>query len=210
MSKGNVMKLFYSKGACSLTIRIIINEIGLKTDFESVSLANKKTETGKDFFTINPKGAVPALQLDNGLILTENAAILQYLADTSHATELFPEPRHFERYRIIEWLNYVATEVHKSFGALFNPTIPQQLKDDLFIPLIKGKLGFINKHLDKNKYLAGDKFTLPDAYLFVMLTWATHFKININEWSHVAKYFDELKQRKSIQQSLKDEGLTKD
>lgn len=210
MSKGNVMKLFYSKGACSLTIRIIINEIGLKAEFESVNLANKKTETGKDFFTINQKGAVPALQLDNGLIFTENAAILQYLADTSHATELLPEPGHFERYRIIEWLNYVATEVHKSFGALFNPTIPQQLKDDLFIPLIKGKLGFINKHLEKYKYLAGDKFTLPDAYFFVMLTWATHFKININQWSHVAKYFEDLKKRKSIQQSLKDEGFSGD
>lgn len=203
------MKLFYAKGACSLVVRIVINEIGLKVDFESVDLANKKTETGKDYCTINPKGAVPALQLDNGIVLTENAAILQYLADSSKATQLLPEPGNFERYRVLEWLNYVATEMHKSFGPLFNPTIPQQLKDDLFIPLIKKKLGFINKHLEKNRYLLGDTFTLPDAYLFVMLSWTVHFKINLNEWSHVAKYFAELEQRKSIQKSLREEGLTK-
>lgn len=202
------MKLFYSKGACSLVIRIAINEMGLKADFESVNLANKKTETGKDYYTINHKGSVPALQLDNGIVLTENAAILQYLADSSQATELLPEPGNFERYRVLEWLNYIATEMHKSFGPLFNPAIPQQLKDDLFIPLIKGKLGYINKQLEKNKYLSGDRFTLPDAYLFVMLLWTAHFKINLKEWSHVAKYFEELSSRKAIQKSLQDEGLS--
>lgn len=201
------MKLFYSKGACSLVVRIVINEIGMKAEFESVDLKSKKTETGQDYLTINQKGAVPVVMLDNGQILSENAVILQYLADSSHATGLLPEVGNFERYRVLEWLNYTATEMHKSFGPLFNPDIPQQLKNDVIITLIKKKVAFVDQHLENNKYLLGDKFTLPDAYMFVILSWTRIFKINLKEWSHVSRYVSELEQRKSIQQSLRDEGL---
>ena len=201
------MKLFYTKGACSLVVRIVINEIGLKADFESVDLKSKKTETGRDFYTINHKGAVPTLQLNNGEILTENAVILQFLADDSKATQLLPAVGDYKRYPVLEWLNYTATEMHKSFGPLFNPAIPQQLKDDVFIPIIKKKLSYINQHLEKNAFLLGDHFTLPDAYMFVMLFWTTHFKLDLTEWSHLSRYFAALEKRKSIEQSLKEEGL---
>lgn len=200
------MKLYYTKGACSLVDRIIINELGLKCEYESVDLKKKETETKKDFLTINPKGAVPVLQLSNGEILTENAVIIQYLADNARADQLLPAIGNFERYRVLEWVNYVATEVHKSFGPLFNPTVPQQIKDDIFIPLIKSKYKYVNKHLQGNKFLLGEHFTLPDAYMFVMILWASHFNIDMKEYEHLYRYYSELKQRESVQKSLEEEG----
>jgi glutathione S-transferase len=201
------MKLEYTKGACSLATRIIINELGLPCEFEAVDLANKQTQNGKNFYTINPKGAVPTLVLSNGDVLTENAVIMQYLADTSHAVQLLPPFGDFMRYRVLEWLNYVATELHKGFSPLFNPNLPQEVKDQIIIPMLKMKMTFLDKHLEHNQYLLGNSFTLPDAYLFVMLCWATHFKLNNGEWKHLSRYFTELQKRKSIQQSLKEEGL---
>ena len=200
------MKLYYTKGACSLIVRIIINEIGLKADYESVDLRTKKTASGMDFLTINSKGSVPALQLDDGEILTENAVILQYLADTAHATQLLPAVGDFKRYRVLEWLNYTATDLHKGIGLLFNPAITQEMKEKIFFPLIKTKLSYINNHLKENQYLLGNYFTLPDAYLFVVMRWAAYFKIDLNEWTHLVKYLDELKNRKSIQESLQQEN----
>lgn len=128
MTIGGVMKLYYTQAACSLAVRITINEIGLKCDYESVDLKAKKTEKGEDFLKINPKGAVPVLKTNDGEILTENAVILQYLADTNSATKLLPGTGDFKRYRILEWLNYITTELHKTIGALFNPELPQKLK----------------------------------------------------------------------------------
>lgn len=202
------MKLEYAKGACSLATRIIINEIGLDCEYESVDLANKKTQSGQNFYNINPKGAVPTLVLNNGEALTENAVIMQYLADTANATKLLPPVGNFKRYRVLEWLNYVATELHKGFGPLFNSQMPQNVKDQFFIPLLKAKLSFVDKHLEKHQYLLGDEFTLPDAYLFVMISWAGYFKFDIKEWQHLARYYAELQKRNSIQQSLQQEGLS--
>ncbi len=199
------MKLYYTPGACSLVVRIIINEIGLKSEFESVNLKTKTTETGEDYLTINPKGSVPALQLKNGDILTENAVILQYLADDSKATQLLPPTTDFNRYRVLEWLTYITTELHKGIGILFNPTISEDLRNNFFIPLIKSKLSYVNNHLQQHKYLLGEQFTLPDAYLFVMLRWAIYFKIDLKEWSSLTQYFAKLSDRSSIQLSLKQE-----
>jgi len=201
------MKLFYAKGACSLAVRIIINEIGLNSEFESVDLKAKRTESGHDFLEINSKGAVPTLQLDNGAILTENAVILQYLADTNKAPSLLPAVDTLERYRVLEWVNYITTEVHKSFAGLFNPIVSDDIKGTLFIPMIKSKLNYINHELQDRKYLIGDHFTLPDAYLFVMLRWADSCKISLNEYPNLLSYQTELKVRSSIQKSLKEEGL---
>jgi glutathione S-transferase len=200
------MKLFYTKQSCSLVCRIIINEINFPCEFESVDLRSKKTETNMDFYSINPKGSVPVLQLDNGELLTENAIILQYLADTSNTISLLPAIGDFKRYRVLEWLNYTATEIHKSFGPLFNPTLSQEIKEQIFIPLLKNKFKYISKHLEHNKYLLGDQFTLPDAYMFVMITWASHFNLNLTDMTHLSRYFNELKQRKSIQKSLEEES----
>lgn len=201
------MKLYYTQGACSLVPHIIINEIGLTCEYVAVDLATKRTASGDDFLKMNPKGAVPALLMNKGGILTENAIILQYLADTSNAAQLLPGVGDLKRYRVLEWLNYAATELHKGFSPLFNPNIPQDVKDKVFMPLMKSKLSYVDKHLANNNYLLGDDFTLPDAYLFVMLMWTLHFKFDISEWPQLARYFTELKKRKSIAQSLQEEGL---
>lgn len=201
------MKLYYSKGACSLAVRIVINELGLNCEYESVDLKTKKTETGADFLTINPKGEVPTLQLDNGEIITENAVIQQYLADSAKATELLPACGDFKRYRFLEALNYITTDIHKGFGPLFNPFIPEDLKREVFIPKLKKCFAFENGQLAKNNFLMGDHFSLPDAYLFVMLFWAGKFKIDLTEFANLSKYFDVLKTRKSISQSLSEEKL---
>ena len=199
------MKLYYSKSACSFAVRIIINELGLTCEYESVNLKIKQTVTGSDYFTINPKGAVPALITDDGETMTEVAVILQYLADTSHATHLFPPPSDFKHYRVLEWLNYVASEMHKSIGQLFHPDLSQEIKQNLVIPLVMTKLKFVDNHLHRHKYLMGDHFTLPDAYLFVMLRWALFFKFDLAEWPHIYRYFAEIHNRASVQLSLKEE-----
>ena len=201
------MKLYYTKGACSLAVRIIINEIGLECEFDLVDLKNKKTQAGMDFLGINPKGAVPVIQLNNGDILTENAAILQYLADHSKATHLLPPVNHFDRYRTLEWLNYIATELHKGFGPFFNPAFTDEMRNHIFLPMIKAKFNYVNHHLEHQQYLLGDAFTLPDAYLFVILRWASLFNVSLNEWGNLTRYFTALNNRASTQLSLVQEGL---
>jgi glutathione S-transferase len=200
------MKLYFTKGACSLAVRIVLNEIGLNCEYEAVDLKTKKTETNQDFLKINAKGAVPTLELDNGQTLTEAAIIQQYLADTYQARHLLPAPGDFYRYRILECLNYITAEVHKSFATLFSPTITQEVKEKIFIPLIKDKLAFIDKQLT-NSYLMGNEFTLADAYMFVMLLWALNFKIDLKTYAHLPNYFAELRKRASIKKSLEQEGL---
>lgn len=201
------MKLYYSRGACSLAVRIILHEIGLSSQYEAVDLATKKTEDGQDFLKINSKGSVPTLVVNGGEILTEGAAILQYLADTHHKTQLLPAPTDFKRYRVLEWLNFIASDLHKSFGPLFNPKMPQDIRDDFYIPLLTKRFTLTDKHLHHNHFLIGDQFTLADAYLFVMLRWAYYFKFDFDAWPHLARYFAELKQRKSIEKAMQEEGL---
>lgn len=201
------MKLYFSKGACSLVVRIIINELGLTAEFEAVDLAAKKTASGDDYFKINPKGAVPALLLDNNEVLTENAVILQYLADQNHAYQLLSKLGDFKRYRTLEWLNYITTELHKGFGPLFNPNVPQEIKDKIFVANLNNKFAYLNKKLEKQDYLLGDHFTLPDAYLFVMLVWAIIMKFDVKQWPNLSKYFNKLLKHPSIAKSIKEEDL---
>ncbi|MBA2709810.1 MAG: glutathione transferase GstA [Tatlockia sp.] len=201
------MKLFYSKGACSLAVRIIINELNIDCDYESVDLKTKKTEEGKDYLTINPKGGVPALELDNKKIITENNVIQQYLVDTFKASELCPPIGDFQRYVVLEWSNYVSTEIHKSFGNLFNPKISKEMQETIFIPIIKNKLGYINKQLEKNAYLTGDHFAMADAYFFVTLLWAKNMNIELEDMREIQNYFAELIKRPSIEKSLDQEGI---
>jgi glutathione S-transferase len=201
------MKLYFSKGACSLAVRIIIHEVGAKAEFEAVDIKIKKTETGEDFFKINPKGAVPVLLTDDKEILTENAAIQQYLADKYQAEKLLPPSTNFKRYRVLEWLNFAASDLHKGFGPLFNPNFPQDVKDSFVKPLLKSKFSYVNQHLQKNKYLTGEEFTLPDAYLFLLLTWLAHFDMDLKEWPELARFFNEVKNRPAVKKSLEEEGL---
>lgn len=201
------MKLYYAKGACSLAPRIVIHELGLPCEFEAVDLKSKKTATGEDYLTINPKGVVPTLVTDDNQILTENAVIQQYLADNNQASSLLPPIKDFNRYRVLEWLNYIATELHKTCAPLFNSSLPKEIKDKLFIPLLKKKLDYVEKTLEKNRYVAGDHFSLPDAYLCVILFWLGNFKIDIGEWKNLPRYFAELKNRKAVQLAFQEEGF---
>ena len=202
------MKLYYTKGACSLAARIIINELALTCEYEAVDLKTKRTEKNQDFLQINPKGAVPTLETKNGEILTENAVIQQYLAEEANATQLLPMMGDFKRYRVLEWLNYVATELHKGFGPLFNPSVDKKTKDEIFIPLLQAKFNYIDQQLQSKPFLL-DTFTLPDAYLFVMIFWSLHFKFPLSSsWPHLSRYFTQLQTRQSIQHALNEEGLT--
>ena len=199
------MKLYYSKGACSLVVRIIINELGLSSNYEAVDLKSKKTETGADYLQINPKGAVPALEINPKELLTENAVILQYLAD-HHGNEQLLSKTGMERYRTLEWLNFITTEIHKGFGPMFNPSFPQEVKEKIVIPNLEKKFSYVDSQI-KNKFLMGENFTLPDAYLYVMLTWANGMKFNVKQWENLVRYFNELQKRPSIVTSLEEEGM---
>jgi glutathione S-transferase len=201
------MKLYFSKGACSLAVRILINELKMKCEFESVDSKSKQTETGKNYLTINPKGAVPALELDNGEVLTENAVIHQYLAELKQATDLLPPTSDFKHYRVLEWLNYITTDVHKNFGPYFSPVVPDDVKNNFFKPLLVRRFNFVNSQLDKKRFLLGDTFTLPDGYLFVMLGWAHRVKLPLDDQANLMAYFSRLKERDSIRQALKAENI---
>ncbi len=200
------MKLYYSKGSCALAVRITINELKLACEYEAVNLKDKTTASGKNYLAINPKGAVPVLALDNGTLLTENVAIQIYLAEHFKAHNLLPAPEDFNRYRILEWLAFITSDVHKSYGPLFSQDVPQDIKDSIFIPLLKKKFNFIETQLTGKDYLMGDHYTLPDGYLFVMLTWLAHVKLDLAQWPAITAYYQRLQQRSAIQKSLADGG----
>jgi glutathione S-transferase len=202
------MKLYYSKGACSLAVRIVINEIGLNCQYESVDLKTKKTESGEDFYKINPKGYVPALQTTDKQVLSENMVIQQYLADINPAANLLPALGNFNRYRVLEWLAFVSTELHKGFSPLFNPSIDAKVKNEIFISQLQKRFTYLDQQLNQKKFLMGDHFTLADSYLFVMLFWGRKFALDFSSHSHLNRYYEALKNQPSIQKSLKEEGLT--
>ncbi len=202
------MKLFYAKGACSLASRIILNEIGIAPDFEAVDLQTKQTERGQNFLSVNPKGCVPTLRLENGEILTENAVIMQYLADHYEASNLLPPVGDWQRYRVLEWLNYVSTELHKGFAPIFNPDISQELKETIFIPKVMEKFQYIDRDLKGRAYLVGKHFTLPDAYLFTVLRWAIGKKLPVQPLQSLMDYAAQLRLRKSVSDAMIQEGLT--
>lgn len=201
------MKLYYAAGACSLVVRIILNEIKVPFDNVAVNLQTKKTQHDADFREINPKGSVPVIELENGEILTENAVILQYLANTYNKEDLLPSAHNFNHYRILEWLNFITTELHKGFSPLFNPKVPQEVKEKIFVPQLLNKFTYINNHLQNNKYLCTKDFTLPDAYLYVMIRWALTYKLRLHECDNLAQYYTMLTQKTAIQDALVQEKL---
>lgn len=200
------MKLYYTKDACSLTVRIILNELGLEFEDEPVDLRAKKTVKGDNYLEINPKGAVPALRLDNGEILTEIQAILQYLVDHTAGQKLLAPVGDYNRYKILEWMNYVSTELHKSLGMFFNPALTDEMKSKVLMPAITAKFTYIDDRLSKGSYLMGEEFTLPDAYLFVVLRWAHFFKMDFTPYKHINHFFDRINSRDAVIKSLKQEN----
>ncbi|QGH63970.1 glutathione transferase GstA [Serratia proteamaculans] len=200
------MKLFYKAGACSLSPHIVLREAGLDFTAEKVDLALKKTESGADYLTINPKGQVPALLLDDGSLLTEGVAIVQYLADRVPDRGLIPAAGTLSRYHAIEWLNYIATELHKGFSPLFTPKTPEEYKTIARDKLDK-QFDYLDSVLAKQHFLLGNKFSVADAYLFTILRWAIALQFDIKKRSQLSAYFDRVAARPAVDATLNAEGL---
>ena len=200
------MKLYYSPGACSMAPHILLHEIGLSHDAQRVDLSNKTLEGGGSYLDVNPKGAVPALQLDNGEVLTENAVILQYLGDRSAATDVLPPIGQFRRYRVLEAVNFITTEVHKRFGHLFNPQMNEEAKQ-LIIGDIGKKLDYLDKEIGEGPFVMGEELTLPDPYLFVMLAWAQKMLGGLDRWPNLKAFHERMMKRPSVRNVLQFEGL---
>lgn len=200
------MKLFYKPGACSLSPHIILNETGLKYSVEKVDLATKKTEHGDDFLEVNPKGQVPTLQLDNGRILTEGVAIVQYLSHKTPAKHLMPAVGTPEYYHAIEWLNYISTELHKGFSPLFNSQTPDEYKQITKEKLLK-QFTYVDNELQNRIYILGDTFSVADAYLFTVTRWADAVKLDLSHLSALAEYMKRIAARPAVNATLKAEGL---
>lgn len=198
------MKLYYSPGACSLSPHIVLREVGQKFDLVKVDLGTHKTAAGEDYYKINPKGAVPALQLDDGSLLTEGAAIVQYIGDQAAGSTLMPKAGTLERYREIEWLNWIAAEMHKSMGGLFNKDLAAKA-GDIIKQRIAAQLAILEKHLAKNDYLLGKTFTAADAYAFTVLGWGQYVGVDIKAYPSVAAYVGRVAQRPAVQAALKAE-----
>lgn len=203
------MKLYYSPGACSQAPHILLHEIGLSHDAERVDLKKKVTESGANYLDTNPKGSVPALELDNGEVLTENAVILQYLGDRSAATDVLPSIGHFQRYRVLEWVNFITTELHKRFSYLFSPDAGEETKR-LAVSQIEKKLEYVDRELGDGPFLMGEELTLPDAYLFVISGWAEKMLGGLDRWPHLKAFRERMLERPSVRHVLRFEGLLQD
>jgi len=199
------MKLYYSPGACSQAPHILLHEIGLEHDAARVDLKAKKLENGSDYLAINPKGAVPALQIDSGEVLTENAVILQYLGDRTNWPEVLPALGDFRRYRVLEMVNFITTELHKRFGFLFNPDATDEMKNLVIADLSK-KLDYIDERLGDGPFLFGEQLTLPDPYLFVITGW-TEKLIGLQQWKNLAAFRERMMNRPAVRHVLRFEGL---
>ena len=202
------MKLYYSPGACSLSPHIALCEAGLKFDLEKVDLKMKKTETGKDFFSVSPSGYVPALEIAPGDVITEGPAIVQYIADQAPEARLAPANGTRERYTLQSWLNFITAEIHKGFGALFNPMAPADYKP-VAKAMLEKRLGTVAQHLERNDYLLGKDFSVADCYLFVTSGWAPHVGIELSTWPALVRYRERIEKRPAVQAALKAEGLIK-
>ena len=192
------MKLYYSPGACSFASLITLKELGLPFEAVQVDLRTKKTKDGGDYTAINPKGYVPALALDSGAILTEGPAILQYLADRQPASGLAPANGTLERYRLQEWLTFINSEIHKSFGPLFDPTAAEAVKDAARQRIAK-RLDYTDKALAGREFLLGTQFTVADAYLYTVLSWSDHAGIDLGRWPALKAYLARIGARPAVQ-----------
>ena len=202
------MKLYYATGTCSLSPHIVLLEAGLPYTLERIDFATKKTSAGIDYFTINSKGTVPALQLDDGRLLTEGPAIVQYLADQKPDSGLAPRAGTFERYQLMEILNYITSEVHKAFSPLFNPKISADWRASAQANLEK-KFDWLSGFLKDKTFLTGNVFTVADAYLFTVLSWTRPLKIDLGRWPVLNAYQQRIAPRPTVQRALKESGLLK-
>lgn len=192
------MKLYFSPGVCSLASHIVVRELNLPVELVKVDLRTKQTSNGEDFSAINKKGYVPALQFDDGSLLTEGVAILQYLADQKPESNLAPINGSLARYKLQEWLTFINSEVHKSYSPLFSQDTPEQTKKTCLDKLDK-RHSFVAEHLANHSFLLGEQFTVADAYLFTTMTWAGFFNIDFAKWPALKDYFGRIAARESVQ-----------
>ena len=198
------MKLYYSPGACSQAAHILLHETGLPHDSEAVDIRAHRTASGGDYLAINPKGAVPALKIGDE-VLTENGAVLQYIGDKAGHETLLPGTG-IERYRVIEWLAYLGSDVHKSFGPLFNPASSDEVKAGARDAVGK-KLDFLEHSLEGQDYLTGPSMTVADPYLFAMLGWTGNLGIDLGKWPNLVALRQRMEERPSVKAAVKAEGL---
>jgi glutathione S-transferase len=201
------MKLYYSPGACSLSPHIALIESGLPFAAERVDLRSKTTAGGQDFRSINAKGYVPALELDEGGLLTEGPAIVQYIADRVPGSQLAPAPGSIARYQMVSWLNFIGTELHKNYSALFNPALPDEAKAIVRENLLK-RYAYVEEALEGREYLMGAQYSVADIYLFVVTNWAKPMKIDLSAFPKVLALRQRVGARPATQQAMRDEGLT--
>jgi len=202
------MKLYYSPGACSLSPHIALLEAGLPYDLVKVDLRAKKLENGDDYLKVNPKGQVPALALDSGELVTEGPVILQMIADKASGKNLAPARDSAERYKLLEWLNFVGTELHKNFGPMFSPVLSDDAKA-FFKDRVMGKFKYLDGVLAGHDYLMGKQFTVADGYLFTMLCWADRMKFDLSALPNLLAYKARVAARPMVQEALSKEGLLK-
>jgi glutathione S-transferase len=202
------MKLYYMSGACSLASLIALHESGIKFEAAALDRKTRKTSDGLEYNQVNSKGYVPALRLDDGQVLTENVAVLLYIADRNPAAKLAPAAGTLERYRLIEWLAFINSEIHKNFSPLFSPAAGEETKQFMRGNLAK-RLDWLNTALGSKTYLTGDTFTVADAYLFTALGWSGHLGIELAKWPNLKRYHGELATRPTVVAAMKAEGLLK-
>ena len=202
------MKLYYSPGACSLSPHIVARELALPLELIKVDGRSKKTATGADFLQINPKGYVPALELDGGEVLTEGPAIVQYLADQQPARGLAPANGTLARYRLQETLGFINSELHKTYSPLFNPATTAEVREER-IAYLRRRYATIEQQLAGKAYLFGDDFTVADAYLFVVTSWATFLKLDLSEFPNLLAFQARVAGRPAVREALIAEGLAK-
>jgi glutathione S-transferase len=202
------MKLYYAPGACSLSPHIVARELGIPVELRKVNTKDKTIEGGGDYWKVNGRGYVPALELDNGQILTEGPAIVQYLADQKPEAGLAPKAGTFERYRLQEWLNFFTSEIHKQFSPLFKPNTPEEYKR-IAKETLATRFDWLDKQLAGKEHLMGKQFTVADAYAYVVLNWSKFHNVDLARWPNVAAYHQRIGARPKVQEAMQAEGLLK-
>jgi glutathione S-transferase len=201
------MKLFYAPSACSLAPHIVISEANLDVELVKVEFgANGRTAGGQDYYSITPRGAVPALQFDSGEVMTENQVILQYLSSLAPEADLGPPAGGIERWRFLELLNFIATELHKGFGPLFNPKTPPEYRE-VTIQTLGKRFDLLEPVVARQPWAAGEAFSIADAYLFTILNWTNVHKIDITPWPNLKAYMARVAERPGVHKALQEEGL---
>jgi glutathione S-transferase len=200
------MKLYYSPGACSLSPHIALREAGLPFEAVLTNLKEHKFADGNDFYAVSPKGYVPLLELDNGERLSEGPAIVQYIADQAPASQLAPAAGTMARYRLMEWLNFITSELHKGVGSMFNPAMPEEAKVQARAKAA-GRYQWLERQLEGKTYLMGSTFTVADAYLFTVTSWCKHVGVDISANANIAAYMARVAARPAVQAAMKAEGL---